>query len=1190
MKKRSGILLSVSTALTLCLVAIGTVCGVKTKEAKAAAGNYTDVDASTFYSTITGTTSSALLGQLHDLMTTKHRTYTTYNDNGSGELQVQTDYDPNDSTKVLDFYSRDSLASGWNPNSVDDGYNREHVWCQSLSNGMWGEDGAGGDIHHIRPEVPRINSTRNNHPYGVVSDHSTTALYHKTGNQSLAGWVDSSYDAFEPTDGVKGDVARILMYVYVHYNTPTSLGAGTGTSSYYGTLPITNIVRTSAGTTSAAWALLTSWNASDAVDAYETRRNEAAAKMTGTRNPFIDHPEYATTIWGGDSIKTLNSISISGTATKLSYTAGQTFDSTGLTVTANYGDGSTSDVTSSATWTPNPLTTGTTQVTCTYGGKTDTYSGITVVADTTPSFALSVTSKSLTVGTSGTVSYTASNFGSGLSVSISTSPSSSVATASLSSTTGSGTLTITPVAAGSTSLVLTADDGATAKTATLSITVSEASSGGLPTTSTDYPGTYTLCTSAADLTVGGKYMLVVSPTAGNYAMGSTLSGGYYNNVNVTLSNNSFTHTATDGGLPLILGGASGAWTFYDPINLGYLGCTAAKTITHSGTELSTWTISFENSKATIAYSNSAYGSLQYNASSPRFTTYTSAQTLPALYMLSEAATKTLSSISATGPTKTTYYVGDTFNTTGLSVTAHYSDSTTAAVTSYTTSIANGATLAASDTSCTVSYTEGGVTKTANIALTINAVELTSIAVTAPTKTTYTVNETLDTTGVVVTASYNNGSSAAVTGYTTDPANGATLSSTGNQNVTVSYTEGSVTKTGSFAITVNGAQGSVTLSSIEVTTQPTKTVYTVGDTFDTTGLVVTAAYSDSTTADVTSSCTLNPLNGATLSTAGSQTVVVSYNSLTTNFAVTVNAAATSDSTTYTLVSSTSDLVSGAKYVIASSGTDGSVSAMSSTQNANNRGIEAVTVSSSKLTATTTIEQLTLGGDATNGWSFYANQSSTNGYLFAASSSNNYLRTQTTNDSNGLWTIAISSNAATITAKGTNTRNMLRWNSTSSIFSCYSSGQAAVYLYKQASSSSNTSATDASYWAATFVTTMSGICANTQANSTASTSLVNAWASQYSAYSSLSSAAKTLVASTTTTDTNIQAAQAKYIYILNKYGTASFTSGNYLGLTISSGAYVGVTKADSSESVAILVVSLMLAAGLAGFYFLRKKKAI
>jgi hypothetical protein len=662
-------------------------------------------------------------------------------------------------------------------------------------------------------------------------------------------------------------------------------------------------------------------------------------------------------------------------------------------------------------------------------------------------------------------------------------------------------LTITPVAAGSTSLVLTADDGATAKTATLSITVSEASSGGLPTTSTDYPGTYALCTSTADLTVGGKYMLVVSPTAGDYAMGSTLTSGYYNNQSINLSSNSFTHTATDGGLPLILGGASGAWTFYDPINLGYLGCTAAKTITHSGTESSTWTISFASSKATITYSNSAYGWLQYNASSPRFTTYTSAQTLPALYKLSEAATKTLSSISVTGPTKTTYYVGDAFNTTGLSVTAHYSDSTTAIVTSYTTSIANGASLAASDTSCTVSYTEGGVAKTANIALTINAVELVSIAVTAPTKTTYTVNETLDTTGMVVTATYNNGSSAAVTGYTTDPA-----------------------------------------------------------------------------------------NGATLSTAGSQTVVVSYNSFTTTFAVTVNAAATSDSTTYTLISSTSDLVSGAKYVIASSGTDGSVSAMSSTQNPNNRGIEAVTVSSSQLTATTTIEQLTLGGDATNGWSFYANQSTPKGYLYAASSSSNYLRTQTTNDSNGLWTIAISSNAATITAKGTNTRNMLRWNTTSSIFSCYSSGQAAVYLYKQASSSSDTSATDASNWAATFVTTMSGICTNTQANTTASTSLVNAWASQYSAYSSLSSAAKTLVASTTTTDTNIQAAQAKYIYILNKYGTASFTSGNYLGLTISSGAYAGVTKADSSESVAILVVSLMLAAGLAGFYFLRKKKAI
>lgn len=87
----------------------------------------------------------------------------------------------------------------------------------------------------------------------------------------------------------------------------------------------------------------------------------------------------------------------------------------------------------------------------------------------------------------------------------------------------------------------------------------------------------------------------------------------------------------------------------------------------------------------------------------------------------------------------------------------------------------------------------------------------------------------------------------------------------------------------------------TLSSIAVTTQPTKTSYDVGDTLDLTGVVVTATYSDSTTADVTGSCTFSPANGATLSTEGTQTVSVSYTeggvTVTTSFGVTVQATVT-----------------------------------------------------------------------------------------------------------------------------------------------------------------------------------------------------------------------------------------------------------------------------------------------------------
>lgn len=85
------------------------------------------------------------------------------------------------------------------------------------------------------------------------------------------------------------------------------------------------------------------------------------------------------------------------------------------------------------------------------------------------------------------------------------------------------------------------------------------------------------------------------------------------------------------------------------------------------------------------------------------------------------------------------------------------------------------------------------------------VVLESISVTTPpTKATYTVGETLDLTGMVVTASYSNNTTNIVTGYTTTPAEGSTLSVEGTITIDVSYTEANLTKTTSFTIQVNPA--------------------------------------------------------------------------------------------------------------------------------------------------------------------------------------------------------------------------------------------------------------------------------------------------------------------------------------------------------------------------------------------------
>jgi hypothetical protein len=96
-----------------------------------------------------------------------------------------------------------------------------------------------------------------------------------------------------------------------------------------------------------------------------------------------------------------------------------------------------------------------------------------------------------------------------------------------------------------------------------------------------------------------------------------------------------------------------------------------------------------------------------------------------------------------------------------------------------------------------------VTKTVSTNVTVNPILLENIAVTTqPTKATYFVGEALNLTGMVITAYYSDGSSRAVTGYTTVPANGATLNTAGQQTITVSYTEGGVTKTASTNVTVN----------------------------------------------------------------------------------------------------------------------------------------------------------------------------------------------------------------------------------------------------------------------------------------------------------------------------------------------------------------------------------------------------
>lgn len=336
-----------------------------------------------YYDTVdVGALSEGLDGSLRTKLTTLIAPSQWYTYSGSGESTLSyrlqyADEDPTNPNNMIYFYSRDSVkknaASSWN---------REHVWPQSKSNGNYGENKAGADILHIRPTYNQTNSTRGSLLMGDTGKETTL-----TYDGMTYGYKGGSM--FEPLDSVKGDVARIFMYVWTAYK------------NIYSSKPmdLMSVIE--------SYDTLLKWHMEDKPDVSEGNRNNyAQSTKQGNRNPFVDHPEYAWMIFGDSASaaikeqcqeaypinngvpKTLVGISISGEATKKEYEEGESFNPSGLTVTAYYTSEegpSTKDVPlSSCTWTPDPLTEGVTEVTCAYNGFTATYSGITVTKTDVP--------------------------------------------------------------------------------------------------------------------------------------------------------------------------------------------------------------------------------------------------------------------------------------------------------------------------------------------------------------------------------------------------------------------------------------------------------------------------------------------------------------------------------------------------------------------------------------------------------------------------------------------------------------------------------------------------------------------------------------------------------------------------------------------------------------------------------------
>lgn len=155
-------------------------------------------------------------------------------------------------------------------------------------------------------------------------------------------------------------------------------------------------------------------------------------------------------------------------------------------------------------------------------------------------------------------------------------------------------------------------------------------------------------------------------------------------------------------------------------------------------------------------------------------------------------------------------------------------------------------------------------------------------------------------------------------------------------------------------------------------------------------------------------------------------------------------------TATLVTDVTTLNAGDQIILVANGYDFAMGPGSS--NGNNRTQIAITKSGSIVNYTGDVQIITLeAGSVANTFAFNVG----NGYLYAASSSSNHLKTKADLDDNGSWAITIDANGiASIIAQGTSSRNIIRYNSSATMFAAYASGQQDVSIYMVSDSSAHT----------------------------------------------------------------------------------------------------------------------------------------
>lgn len=191
---------------------------------------------------------------------------------------------------------------------------REHVWSCASSSGLWVHDegggnhyvdgknyaGGGSDLYHVRPTTSSVNTARGNAMFVDFDDEDFDGVRSEvvevgdagTHKLKLAGGSKSGSDSYmyaskaEPADEYKGDIARILVYLWIHYG---YRGNYFGHQDYIGSLSLQNVMGYSS--LEKIHDVLCEWNELDPPNETEKLRNNTVQGIQGNRNPFVDYPK-----------------------------------------------------------------------------------------------------------------------------------------------------------------------------------------------------------------------------------------------------------------------------------------------------------------------------------------------------------------------------------------------------------------------------------------------------------------------------------------------------------------------------------------------------------------------------------------------------------------------------------------------------------------------------------------------------------------------------------------------------------------------------------------------------------------------------------------------------------------------------------------------------------------------------------